>query len=91
MYTNEKEILPAYVSKYNSNHKKQIIFLMITKKKKKRRMALHKKPSKPEGDFYCLNYLNSSGQKKSLCLRRKYVKISMWNCDAFRKKQYVKI
>ena len=40
-------------------------------------MALHKKPSKHEGDFYCLNYLNSSGQKKSLCLRRKYVKISM--------------
>ena len=90
MYTNEKEILPAYVSKYNSNHKKQIIFLMITKKKK-RRMALHKKPSKHEGDFYCLNCLNSLGQKKSLCLRRKYVKISMWNCDAFRKKQYVKI
>ena len=34
--TNEREILPAYISKYNSNHKKQIIPLMITKKKKKK-------------------------------------------------------
>ena len=34
LYTKEKEIHPAYISKHNSTHKKQIILLMVPNKEK---------------------------------------------------------
>ena len=34
LYTKEKEILPAYISKHNSVHEKQITMLMIPDEKK---------------------------------------------------------
>ena len=34
MYTKEKEILPAYISKHNSTREKQIILLMIPNEEK---------------------------------------------------------
>ena len=34
LYTKEKEILPAYISKYNSTREKQIMLLIIMNEKK---------------------------------------------------------
>ena len=61
-------MLPAYISKANSTLEKQIILLMITNKEKegwhylavtKLSALLHKKTSAHNGDFHCLNCLNS--------------------------------
>ena len=61
-------MLPAYISKANSTLEKQIILLMITNKEKegwhylavtKLSALLHKKASAHNGDFHCLNCLNS--------------------------------
>ena len=35
LYVKEKEICPAYISKFNSNYEKQIILLMIPNEEKK--------------------------------------------------------
>ena len=57
---------PAYVSKHNSNHEKQVILLMISNGEKWHYLAVRKLStllraitSKNNGDFYCLNYLHS--------------------------------
>ena len=67
-YTKEKEILPAYISKHNLTREKQIILLMIPNEEKegwhylavkKLSTLLHKKTLNHQGDFNCLNCLNS--------------------------------
>ena len=83
MYTKEKEILLAYISKHYSNREKEIILLMIPNEEKegchylsvKKLFALlHKKTSKHKGEFYCLNYLNSLRTENNLNLMKKHVK-----------------
>ena len=62
---NTKEIRPAYVSKYNSICRNQVILLMITDEEKwhylpvKELSALfYRVPSTHDGDFYCLHCLH---------------------------------
>ena len=68
LYTKEKEICPAYISKINSNSEKQTILLMIPNEEKegwhylaikKLSTLLRGITSKHHGDFYCLSYLHS--------------------------------
>ena len=69
MYTKEKEICPAYISKINWNCEKQIILLMIPNEQKEglwHYLAVKKLftllrgiTSKHHGDFYGLNCLHS--------------------------------
>ena len=72
----EKEIFssPAYISKHNWNHKKQIILFMISYRedwhylavKKLLRALLRAITSKCNGDFLCLNCLYSFRTKNNL-------------------------
>ena len=87
LYTKEKEIFPAYISKINSNCEKQIIILIIPQKEKEGQhyLALKKLPtllreiiSKYHGDVYCFNYLNSFRTKINLSLMNKYVQIKVF-------------
>ena len=83
LYTKEKEILPAYISKHNWTFEKQINCLNDSKRRK-RRMALScskniiciisQKTSNHEGDFYCLNCLNSFGAEIKLKIHKKICK-----------------
>ena len=72
LYTKEKEIFPAFISKDKSTCEKQIILLMIPSEEKEgwhylaEKKNLHKKTSKRKGDFYCLNCLNSLTTKHRL-------------------------
>ena len=57
-------IYPAYISKHNSNHDKQIILLMIPNRRRWHYLAVKKLStllrgimSKHDGNFYCLNCL----------------------------------
>ena len=68
MYTKDKEILSAYISKHNLSREKQIILLMIPNKKKeewhylaekKLSALLYRESAKHHGDFYYLNGLHS--------------------------------
>ena len=67
-----KQIRLAYISKYNSNRKKQVILLTITTNKKchylfvKRLSALLKGITSHDGDFYCLNCLYSFRTENAL-------------------------
>ena len=53
------KIYPAYVSKYNTNHEKQVILLMIPNGEGWNYLAVKKlsvgRKSKHHGGFYCLN------------------------------------
>ena len=72
---------PAYVSKYNSHHEKQVILLMISNREKEWHYLAVKKQSallrgitsKHPSDFYCLNCLHFFVKKK-LSRIKKYVK-----------------
>ena len=64
LYTKEKKILPAYISKHKSTHEKTKILLMIPNEEKevwhylavkKLSTLLRGITSKHHGDFYCLN------------------------------------
>ena len=61
----EKEICPAYISKFNSNCEKQVNLLMIPNKEKeslhylKCSALLHRITSKHKCDFHCLNSFHS--------------------------------
>ena len=66
MSYNTEEIARAYISKYNSKRKNQVILLMITDGKKWHYLAvkslsalLRGITSKHVGDFYCLNCFHS--------------------------------
>ena len=70
----KRKIYPAYVSKHNSNHEKQIILLIISDREKQRHYFAVKKLSallrrityKHHGDFYCLNCFHSFSTKNKL-------------------------
>ena len=74
MYTKEKEILPAYISKHNSTREKEIVLLMIPNEKegcyylavRKLSTLLRGIISKRHGDFYCLNCLHSFRKENQL-------------------------
>ena len=72
MYTKEKEMYPACISKNNSNCEKQRILLMIPNKEKegwhylavkKQSTLLRGITSKHHVHFYCLNCLHSFRKK----------------------------
>ena len=63
---NSEKIRHGYISKHNSTRKNQGILLMITDNKIRHYLAVNnlsalfcKIKSKHDGDFYCLNCLNS--------------------------------
>ena len=83
LYTKEKEILPAYISKHNLTCEKQIILLIIPNEEKagwnylaveKLSALLHKKTSKHKSDFYCLNCINFGGTERKLKIHEKMCK-----------------
>ena len=66
-----KKIYPAYVSKHNSNHEKQVNLLMIPNGEgwhylavKELSALLRGITSKHHRDFYCLNCLHSFATEK---------------------------
>ena len=78
----KKKIYPAYVSKNNSNHEKQVILLMIPNGDKWHYLAVKKLSallrgivSKHHHDFYCLNCLHFFATKN---LKKTYVKIKIF-------------
>ena len=80
-----KKICPAYVSKYNSNRKKQVLFLIIPDRErwhcnevKKLSALLRRITSKNNGNFYCLSSFHSFGTKKNLNHVKKYVEIKIF-------------
>ena len=80
MFSMLKKIYPAYVSKHNSNHEKQVICLLfqmekdgdgIILQKKKLSALLREITSKNNGDFYCLNCRHSFRTKNKLGMHKK--------------------
>ena len=66
LYEKEKEVCPAYISKYNSTHEKQIVLLSIPNGKNWHYLAVTKLSallrgiaSKQHTDFYFLNCFHS--------------------------------
>ena len=83
MYTKEKEILPAYISKHNSTCEKQTILLIAANEEKegwnyfalkKLSALLRKKTSNHKGNFYYLNCLNSFRTEDKLKIHKKISK-----------------
>ena len=69
----KEKIYPAYISKHNSNHEKQVILLMILNIEKYHYLAVKKmsalsrrKISKHHGDFYYLSCLCSFAIEEKL-------------------------
>ena len=72
MYDKKEKIYPAYVSKYNSNHEKQVILLMIPN-----REGI---TSKYHGHFYCLNSFAAKSKltsHKKVCKNKDFCNIIM--------------
>ena len=66
----KEKIYPAYVSKHNSDHEKQVVLLMIPNREgwhylavKKLSALLRGTASKNNGEFYCLNCLHVMSSK----------------------------
>ena len=88
---NKKEIEPAYTSKYNYKHKKQVILLMITDEDNRwHYLAVKSLPalfrgitSSNNGDFYCLNCfhsyrtLNKLKKHERVCNNHDYCRVNM--------------
>ena len=83
MYTKEKKILPVFVSKINSNFKKQIIILIISNQEKKEWHYLAVKKvstllrgitSKYHSDFYFLICLHSFRSENNIKFHEKICK-----------------
>ena len=84
LYIKENNIYPAYISRYNSTHEKQIILLMISYEEEERRWhyltikelsaLLHRITSKNKGDSYCLNCLHSFRTENKLKSHEKVTK-----------------
>ena len=77
---------PAYISKHNSTHEKQIILFIIPNEEKKGwhylaikifPALLHRITSKNKGDFHFLNCLHSF-RTENLSPIKKYVKIKIF-------------
>ena len=88
MYAKKENIYPAYVSKHNPNHERQVILLIITNGEGwhfiKKVPALSRGiKSKHHGDFYCLNCLNSFSTEnkreshKKVCENKDFCNIVM--------------
>ena len=83
MYTKEKKILPVFISKINSNFKKQIIILIISNQEKKEWHYLAVKKvstllrgitSKYHSDFYFLICLHSFRSENNIKFHEKICK-----------------
>ena len=81
LYTKKMEICPAYISKYNSDHRKQITLLMIPNEKGWHYLAVKKLSallrgiiSKNNCCFYCLNYPHSFRTENKLKCHQKLCK-----------------
>ena len=96
LYSKEKEICPAYISKINSNCEKQIILLTINIEEKegwhylavkKLSTLLRGITSKHHGHFYCLNCLHSFVTENKLKSHEKVCKNRdfLWNYNTIRK------
>ena len=72
MYAKKESRYPAYFSKHNSNHEKQVIILMIWNRKLS--AILTGISSEHEGDLYCLNCRYSFRTKSKLELFEKVSK-----------------
>ena len=74
LYAKKEKIYPAYVSKPNSNHEKQVILLLILNREKQLHYLPVKKlsallraiTSKNNGVFYCLIFVHFFRTKKKL-------------------------
>ena len=72
LYAKKEKLYPAYVSKYSSNHERQVILLMIRNRGKRCHYLAVKKlsallrgiTSKNNSDFCCLNCLHPFRTKK---------------------------
>ena len=79
MYAKRQEIYPAYDSKNNSNHEKQVIIVTISNIEKQWHYLATIKPSESlsgvtsrhYGNFYCLNCLHSFRTKNKLELHKR--------------------
>ena len=76
LYIKEKEILPAYIWRYNSTHEKQIILLMIPNEERKKGVILHKMIILLH--FSAWIALILSKQKISSRILKKYVNIKIF-------------
>ena len=95
MYSKKEKKCPAYVSKRNSNHEKQVILLMISNREKrwyylavkKLSALLRKITSEHHGDFHCLNCFHSFATRnkfqshKRLCENNDFRNIIMPSDD----------
>ena len=73
MYAKNEKIYPAYVSKHNSNHEKEVFLLMTPNREKWHYLAVKKLSAllrrityKHYGDFHCLNCVHSFRTKNKL-------------------------
>ena len=73
LYAIKEKIYSSYVSKHNSNRKKQVLLLRVPKEKKLHYLAvktlsalLRGITSKHYGDFYCLNCFHCYRTKNEL-------------------------
>ena len=78
LYTKKEKLYPAYVSKYTSNRENQVILLTISNGEKCHYLAVkYLSPllsgitSINNGDFYCLNCLDSFRTKNKLEVHKK--------------------
>ena len=86
-YAKKEKIYPAYISKYNSNHEKQVILLMIWNGEKQWHYLAIKKPSALLRGITCKHYSDFllselpsffRNRKKKLNYMEKYVKIKFF-------------
>ena len=85
LYAKKEKTYTEYNLKHNLNREKQIILLMIPIGERWHYLAVTKLSallrgitSKNNGDFYCLNCLNSFRTKNKLESHKKYVKIKIF-------------
>ena len=92
MYAKKEKIYPAYVSKHNSNHEKQVIFLMIPHGDGWHYLAvknlsplLRERTSKHHGDFYCLDCVQffATENKRESQKKNVYENKHFTHCNAF--------
>ena len=79
MYAKNEKKFPAYVSKHNSNRKKQVILLIILNGEGwhvavKLSALLREITCEHQGDFYCLNCLHSFVKENKLESHKKVCK-----------------
>ena len=86
LYVKKEKLYPANVSKYNSNHEKQVILLLISNGEKQWHYLALKRlsalltgvTSKHHGNFHCLNCLHSFTTEENFSYMRKYAKIKIF-------------